>query len=56
MATRYRHVPTEVLTGIADLVGGLLWESPKVDDGVKEPTDDDDDGPAGVSSGPSAAT
>ena len=27
MATRYQHVPPEVLAGIADLVGGLLWQT-----------------------------
>lgn len=33
MATRYQHVPVEVLTGIADQVGGLLWRPAEVDDG-----------------------
>lgn len=28
MATRYQHVPPEVLAGIAELVGGLLWQTP----------------------------
>jgi integrase len=41
MATRYQHVPTEVLTGIADLVGGLLWQTPS-------PDDEGDDGATGV--------
>lgn len=41
MATRYQHVPTEVLTGIADLVGGLLWQT-------MQQERDDGDGPAGV--------
>jgi integrase len=27
MASRYQHVPTEVLTGIENQVGTLLWES-----------------------------
>lgn len=32
LTRRYQHVPVEVLTGIADQVGGLLWEPPeKVD-------------------------
>jgi hypothetical protein len=26
MATRYQHVPIEVLSGIAKQVEGLLWE------------------------------
>ena len=26
MTTRYQHVPVELLTGIADSVGGLLWQ------------------------------
>jgi hypothetical protein len=26
MATRYQHVPVEVLNGIAGQVGGLLWK------------------------------
>ena len=35
MAGRYQHVPAEVLTGIADQVGGLLWddEEDQGDDG-----------------------
>nr|WP_207386744.1 transposase [Frankia sp. Cppng1_Ct_nod] len=41
MATRYQHVPTEVLTGIADLVGGLLWQTPN-------PDDEGDDGASGA--------
>ncbi|ONH60712.1 hypothetical protein CcI49_08835 [Frankia sp. CcI49] len=32
MATRYQDVPAEVLTRIADLVGGLLWQTPSPDD------------------------
>ncbi|SQD97085.1 Integrase [Parafrankia sp. Ea1.12] len=42
MATRYQHVPTEVLTSIADLMTGLLWlpPEPKRDEG--------DEGAAGV--------
>jgi hypothetical protein len=41
MAKRYQHVPVEVLTGIAELVGGLLWQpSARPDEG--------DDGAAGV--------
>jgi hypothetical protein len=31
MTSRYQHVPTEVLTGIADQVGGLLWAPPPVE-------------------------
>ncbi|SQD97756.1 hypothetical protein FMEAI12_4280062 [Parafrankia sp. Ea1.12] len=42
MAKRYQHVPTEVLTGIADLVGGLLWQT------MQQERDDGDDGPAGA--------
>lgn len=42
MATRYQHVPAEVLTGIAKQVEGLLWELPDAEDG------DDDQGAAGV--------
>ena len=38
MATRYQHLPAEVLTGIADQVGGLLWQVRK----------SGDDGPAGA--------
>ncbi|OHV29760.1 hypothetical protein CC117_28505 [Parafrankia colletiae] len=34
--------PTEVLTGIADLVGGLLWQA------VQHERDDGDGGPSGV--------
>jgi hypothetical protein len=30
MATRYQHVPVEVLNGIAGQLGGLLWERPNV--------------------------
>lgn len=37
MAGRYQHVPAEVLTGIADQVGGLLWDD-------KEDQGDDDGG------------
>jgi hypothetical protein len=39
MATRYQHVPVEVLNGIAGQVGGLLWKTTKPGD---------DDGTAGV--------
>jgi integrase len=46
MTTRYQHVPAEVLTGIADLVGGLLWQLPEKTENA--PPDDDDDGTAGV--------
>ncbi|WP_420497811.1 hypothetical protein [Parafrankia soli] len=35
-------MPTEVLTGIADLVGGLLWQT------MQQEHDDGDDGPAGA--------
>ncbi len=45
MAKRYQHVPTEVLTGIADLVGGLLWQAPERG---PDDRDDGDDGTAGV--------
>jgi integrase len=41
MATRYQHVPTEVLTGIADQVGGLLWEP-------ADHRDDEGDGDSGT--------
>ena len=39
MAKRYQHVPVEVLSSIANQVGGLLWS--------KE-DDDEDEGGAGV--------
>jgi hypothetical protein len=42
MATRYQHVPVEVLTGIADQVSGFLWKAPD------DPEEDGDDGAAGV--------
>ncbi len=42
MATRYQHVPIEVLNGIAKQVEGLLWDPPKPDD------DRGDDGSASV--------
>ncbi|MEX5635110.1 hypothetical protein [Parafrankia sp. FMc2] len=35
-------MPTEVLAGIADLVGGLLWQT------VQHERDDGDDGLSGV--------
>ncbi|GAA4619110.1 hypothetical protein GCM10023195_86290 [Actinoallomurus liliacearum] len=41
MTSRYQHVPAEVLTGIADQVGGLLWAPPPSGQGK-------DDGPAGA--------
>jgi integrase len=41
MTSRYQHVPAEVLTGIADQVGGLLWAPPPSEE-------DDDDGAAGT--------
>lgn len=43
MASRYQHVPIEVLNGIAKQVEGLLWLAP----GGMQPSDDDD-GAAGV--------
>jgi hypothetical protein len=42
MTSRYQHVPAEVLAGIADQVGGLLWAPPPSEQ-------DDDDGTAGTS-------
>jgi integrase len=46
MATRYQHVPVEVLTDIAKQVEGLLWlpASPE----AQSPKDDDGEGTAGV--------
>jgi len=41
MATRYQHVPIEVLTRIAGQVGGLRW-------GGRDDDEDGDDGTAGV--------
>jgi integrase len=42
MATRYQHVPVEVLTGIADQISGFLWKPPD------DPEEEGDDGAAGV--------
>lgn len=39
MTSRYQHVPTEVLTGIADQLGDLLWAPPPGEE-------DNGDGPA----------
>jgi hypothetical protein len=44
MASRYQHVPMEVLTGIADQVGGLLWQ--------RTPDGNDDEGAARASAMP----
>jgi integrase len=44
MATRYQHVPVEVLLGIAGQVGGLLWAPADPTEGTEE----GDDGAAGV--------
>ena len=40
MAARYQHVLDSIRKGVADQVGGLLWD---------DPSDDGDDGAAGVS-------
>ncbi|RCW37485.1 integrase-like protein [Halopolyspora algeriensis] len=41
MAQRYMHVPHELVTAVADQVGGLMWPESGTDD------DEDDDGEAG---------
>jgi integrase len=46
MATRYQHVPIEVLNGIAKQVEGLLWLPSSA--GTDDRAEDDDDGSAGV--------
>lgn len=43
MASRYQHVPLELLLGIAQDVGGLLWKAPD-----HQADGDDDDGLAGA--------
>ena len=47
MAARYQHVLDSIRKGVADQVGGLLWEAPN--DG---PMDGGDDGDAGKFDGP----
>ncbi|HEY9411437.1 MAG TPA: site-specific integrase [Jiangellaceae bacterium] len=44
MATRYQHVPAEVLRGIADQMGGLLWAADSDDEPPKRTDDDDEKG------------
>ena len=39
MASRYQHVPKEVLKGIADQVGGLLWSKPEAPKEAGKETD-----------------
>ena len=45
MAARYQHVLDTIRKGVADQVGGLLWDAPEQD-----PAEDDEggDGPAGA--------
>jgi hypothetical protein len=52
MAARYQHVLDSIRKGVADQVGGLLWDGlDGADDDQgdsSDPDDDNDDGPAGV--------
>jgi integrase len=45
MAARYQHVLDSIRKGVADQVGGLLWEAPADDQDDNNP---DDDGTTGM--------
>jgi integrase len=42
MAKRYQHVLDSIRKGVADQVGGLLWDEPKADETDDRPVNDGD--------------
>jgi hypothetical protein len=48
MTGRYQHVPAEVLTSIAEQVGGLLWKTDEAGPQTSNETGNETTGPAGA--------